>query len=110
MAWVGTILPFQKDSSKGSSRQETVIAGIEAGAVREAADLVITRSAAERPQLLDFIVRPYNFFKYETAIRWRRLRRTTIDPDGVIGHAVTALTTISPGKPLLDTIKLSRAP
>lgn len=52
-----------------------MIAGIEASAVREAADLVITLSAAERRQLLNCIVRPYNFFKHadrDPVASWRR--------------------------------------
>ncbi|WP_286869161.1 hypothetical protein, partial [Sphingobium sp.] len=93
---LGTILAFQNDSS----RQETVIAGIEAGAVREAADLVITLSAAEQRRLLDYIVRPYNFRDPLATPE-----EDDIDPDGVIGHALTALTMISPGEPLPDKIK-----
>lgn len=105
MIWSGTILPLQNDSSNGSSRQETVIAGIEAGAVREAADLVITLSAAEQRRLLDYIVRPYNFFEHADRDPLATLEEDDIDPDGVIGHALTALTMISPGKRLPDTIK-----
>ncbi len=82
-----------------------MIAGIEAGAVRKVADLVITLSAAERRQLLDYIVRPYNFFKHADRDPVATLEEDDIDPDGVIGHALTALTMISAGKPLPDTIK-----
>lgn len=101
MTGVGTILAFQNDSS----RQETVIAGIEAGAVREAADLVITLSAAEQRRLLDYIVRPYNFFEHADRDPLATPEEDDIDPARVIGHALTALTMISPGEPLPDTIK-----
>lgn len=79
-------------------RQGTVIAGIEAGAVCEAADLVITLSAAEQRRLLDYIVRPYNLFKHADRAPLAMLEEDDIDPHGVISHALTALTMISPGK------------
>lgn len=86
-------------------RQGTVIAGIEAGAVCEAADLVITLRAAEQRRLLDYIVRPYDFFKHVDRDRLAMLEDDDIDPDGVISHALTALTMISPGEPLPNTLK-----
>lgn len=82
-----------------------MIAGIETGAVREAADLVITLSAAWQRRLLDYIVRPYDFFEHADRDPMAKPEEDDIDPDGVIGHALTALTMISPGKPLPDTIK-----
>ncbi|MED5547295.1 MAG: hypothetical protein VYD90_18845 [Pseudomonadota bacterium] len=72
---------------------------------RGAANLVITLSVAEPLWLLDYIITPYNFFKHADRDPLATLEEDDIDPDGVIGHALTALTMISSGRALSDTIK-----
>lgn len=84
---------------------ENVVGGINAGEVVKASDLIITLSAAERRQLLEYIVKPYNFLKHADRDPLATLDDDDIDPDGAIAHALTALTMISPGKVLPDDIK-----
>ncbi|WP_144036811.1 hypothetical protein [Sphingopyxis witflariensis] len=84
---------------------DTAVNGIKAGTVTQAADLVINLNAAGRRALLDSIVKPYNFLKHADNDPLATLDETDIDPDHVIGHALSALTMVSPGKPLPDTIK-----
>lgn len=84
---------------------EKVVAGIEVGAVKQAADLNINLDAAGRRALLDCIVKPYNFLKHADKDPLETMNDSDIDPDHVIGHALSALTMVSPGKPLPDTIK-----
>lgn len=84
---------------------EKVVAGIKAGEVAQASDLIFTLTAAERRQMLDYIVKPYNFLKHADRDPLATLEDNDIDPDGVIAHALTALTMVSPGKTLPDKIK-----
>lgn len=84
---------------------EKVVGGIKAGEVTQASDLVITLTAAERRQLLDYIVKPYNFLKHADRDPLATLDDSDIDPDGVIAHALTALTMVSPDKSLPEEIK-----
>lgn len=84
---------------------EKVVGGIEAGEVAQASDLIITLTAAERRQLLDYIVKPYNFLKHADRDPLATLDESDIDPDGVITHALTALSMVTPGKSLPDEIK-----
>lgn len=84
---------------------EKVVGGIKAGEVTQASDLIITLSAAERRQLLGYIVKPYNFLKHADRDPLATLDDSDIDPDGAIAHALTALTMVSPGEPLPDEIK-----
>ncbi|WP_162806808.1 hypothetical protein [Sphingosinicella terrae] len=84
---------------------EKVVAGIEAGEVTEASDLIITLTPAERRQLLDYVVKPYNFLKHADRDPLATLDDSDIDPDGVIAHALTALTMVSPGKSLPAEIR-----
>ena len=84
---------------------EKVVCGIQSGEVTRAADLVINLDAAGRRALLDSIVKPYNFLKHADKDPLETMDDADIDPDHVIGHALSALTMVSPGKPLPDTIK-----
>lgn len=84
---------------------EKIVVGIEAGEVTQASDLIINLDAAGRRSLLDCIVKPYNFLKHADNDPLVTLDETDIDPDHVIGHALSALTMVSPGKPLPDTMK-----
>lgn len=84
---------------------EKVVEGIRAGEVTQASDLIITLTALERRQLLGYIVKPYNFLKHADRDPLATLDESDIDLDGSIAHALTALTLVSPGKPLPDEIK-----
>lgn len=84
---------------------EKIVGGIEAGEVAQASDLIITLTAAERRQLLDYIVKPYNFLKHADRDPLATLEETDIDPEGVIAHALTALSMVRPSKSLPDEIK-----
>lgn len=84
---------------------EKVVAGINAGEVTRPSDLIITLTAAERRQLLDYIVKPYNFLKHADRDPLATLDDSDIDPDGVIAHALTALTMVSPNRSLPEEIK-----
>jgi hypothetical protein len=82
-----------------------VMGGIAAGEVTRAADLIINLDAAGRRALLNCIVKPYNFLKHADNDPLATMDDSDIDPDHVIGHALSALTMVSPGKSLPDTIK-----
>lgn len=84
---------------------EKVASGIEAGEVTQATDLIFNLDAADRRALLDCIVKPYNFLKHADNDPLATMDDSDIDPDHVIGHALSALTMVSPGKQLPDTIK-----
>lgn len=84
---------------------EHVIAGIEAGEVKRASDLVVTVSPAERRAMLSYIVKPYNFLKHADRDPLATLDDSDINPDDAIGHALTAFTFVCPDKPLPDSIK-----
>lgn len=79
---------------------EKVVGGIEAGELTQASDLTITLTAAERRQLLDYIVKPYNFLKHADRDPLATLDESDIDADGVIAHALTALSMVCPAKSL----------
>lgn len=84
---------------------EKVIGGIAAGEVTQASDLIINLDAAGRRALLECIVKPYNFLKHADNDPLATMDDSDIDPDHVIGHALSALTMVSPGKSLPDTIE-----
>lgn len=84
---------------------ENLIGGIAAGEVTQASDLVINLDAAGRRALLDYIVKPYNFLKHADRDPLATMDDSDIDPDHAIGHALSALTMVSPGKLLPDTTK-----
>lgn len=82
---------------------QKVVGGIQSGEVTQAADLVINLDAAGRRALLDSIVKPYNFLKHADKDPLETMDNGDIDPDHVIGHALSALTMVSPGKHLPGT-------
>ena len=88
------------DQGDGQTRQR-----IEQGAVTQASDLVITLTAAERRDLLSYIVKPCNFLKHADRDPLATLDDGDIDPNGAIAHALSAFTMICPGKALPDEIK-----
>ncbi|KAB7644144.1 hypothetical protein [Polymorphobacter fuscus] len=84
---------------------ERVACGIKVGEVTNASDLIIGLTAAERRQLLNYIIQPYNFLKHADRDPLATLDDSDIDPHGAIAHALTALGMVSPGKSLPDEIK-----
>lgn len=84
---------------------ENVMEGIAAGHVKQASDLKVTLTPAERRGLLGYIVTPYNFLKHADRDALATFDDSDIDPDGAIAHALTALTLVSPGRALPEIVK-----
>lgn len=79
---------------------ENVMAGMDAGRVNQASDLVVQLNKQERWRMLDYIVTPYNFLKHADRDPLATLDESDVDPEGAISHALTALTMVCPGKQL----------
>ena len=77
---------------------ENVIAGMEAGKVNQVSDLYVTLTADERRSMLKSVVKPYNLLKHADRDPLATLDEGDIDPEGAIGHALTAFTMVCPGK------------
>lgn len=84
---------------------ERLARDIEAGAVNGPSDLSINLNQNELHKLLKYITTPYNFLKHADEDPSATLDESDFDPQGAIGHAVTALTIACPDKPLPDKIK-----
>lgn len=69
---------------------ETVTHGIEAGAIKSAADIVIVTPKKEVRAWLDYIFKPYNFLKHADRDPLATLDESDFDPEGALAHAVTA--------------------
>jgi len=82
-----------------------VAGGIDAGEVKEPADLILALDAAQRRAMLGYIVKPYNFLKHADRDPLATLDEGDIDPDGAISHALSALTMVLPGKALPETVR-----
>lgn len=77
---------------------DKVIGGIEAGEIGGPDDLILTASPAELRDMLNYVVRPYNFLKHADRDPLATLDEDDFDPDGVIVHALTAHSMACPGK------------
>lgn len=69
---------------------ETVTHGIEAGAIKSAADIVIVTPKKEVRAWLDYIFKPYNFLKHADQDPLATLDESDFDPEGALAHAMTA--------------------
>ena len=78
---------------------------IAAGKVHQASDLTITLSGNELHAMLIYITKPYNFLKHADNDPLATLDESDFDSRGAIGHALTALSMVCPGKPLPDEIR-----
>ena len=69
---------------------DTVVAGIEAGAVQSPADIIITTPNKEVRAWLDYIFKPYNFLKHADRDPLATRDEADFDPEGALEHAITA--------------------
>lgn len=69
---------------------ETVMQGIEAGAIMGPADIIITTPKKEVRAWLDYIFKPYNFLKHADQDPLATLDESDFDPEGALAHAMTA--------------------
>lgn len=69
---------------------DKVVEGIEAGAVKSAADIVIATPKKEVRAWLDYIFKPYNFLKHADQDPLATLDEADFDPEGALAHAMTA--------------------
>lgn len=84
---------------------EGLAGDIEAGAISEPSDLTINLDQNELVEMLKYITTPYNFLKHADRDPFATLDESGFDTEGAIGHALTALTMVCPGKPLSDKIR-----
>jgi len=78
------------DSEVVEAIVDKVAQGIEAGAVKSVADIVVTTPKNEVRSYLDYIFKPYNFLKHADRDALATLDETDFDPEGALAHAMTA--------------------
>lgn len=78
------------DSEELDAIVNTVVAGIQAGAVKSPADIIITTPQKEIRAWLDYIFKPYNFLKHADRDPLATRDEADFDPEGALAHAMTA--------------------